>query len=161
MIPCTCRYCGESFSSAGIKNHETWCDQNPRQGVPPDQQDGAAVDPDTEREAPDTDTNPYQEETAGAGTLPEREIIDKPNKDTRDTTRQTPDECPNCGSTDTMAASRARKEYERADAATAPPVVLAYRLSERYCNECYCVWGDEYPDPTRIDVAVESIQGGA
>lgn len=162
----TCRYCGESFTAAGIQNHETWCDENPHPGLSPAQQRELGLGEQEDGSAPDTGTDPHQEVAHGDGALPPRETLASENKVTRSlmadwSTDEVPVECPVCGSTDTLASADARRDYEREEEQPLAGVVLAFQLSERYCQDCYALWGDEFPEPTPLDEAVGAVEGGA
>lgn len=157
-----CRYCGESFTAAGIQNHERYCDENPHPGISPEQQQELGLSSEGE---PDTGTNPDQEEVRGGGTLPPREQLSGSDKGTRSvmadgSTEQVSVECPLCDSEDTTASHDARREYEQQEDTPAPAVVLAFRLSERYCEECFALWGDEFPEPIPLQEAVGAVEGG-
>jgi hypothetical protein len=159
-----CRYCGEKFSPAGITNHETYCDGNPHVGVSPAQQNELGLSEGGEE--PDTGTDPHQEADADAGLLPPRDTLTPDNKDTPKvradgSTEEASVECPVCGSDDTMASRDARRDYEREETNPLAGVVLAFNLSERYCQDCYQLWGDEFPEPVPLDEAVGAVGGGS
>jgi len=160
-----CRYCGESFTAAGIQNHETWCDENPNPGISPRQQEELGLTDQETGDGTDTITDPHQEVGSGDGGLPPRSTLSGGGKvrqpvRTDGSTDEVSVECPLCESDDTMHSSDARREYETEKEEPIPGVVLAYKLSERYCNDCYALWGDEFPEPTPLDEAVGATAGG-
>lgn len=163
-----CRYCGESFTAAGIQNHETWCDQNPHPGISPAQQKELGLTDQNEGRDTDTDTDTHQDVGSGGGALPSRTTLQGSGKVTGSvtamadgSTEEVPVECPLCGSDDTMASADARREYESETKEPIAGVVLAFQLSERYCNDCFALWGDEMPEPVPLDEAVGATEGGA
>lgn len=156
---CQCRYCGEEFTAAGIGNHEKYCDENPHPGISPAQQQELGLEESSEAGEPDTGTNPYQEEADSAGTLPPRDTLSASDKSTQSvradgSTDQVDTDCPLCGDSDTMPSADARREYESDQEEPAAAVVLAFQLSERYCNECFALYGDEFPEPVPLDEAI-------
>lgn len=151
---CECRFCGEAFEPSGIKNHQTWCDQNPRKGVPVEQQkehglltdadaDGAeTTGDDTEQAHPDQEANP------SGVSLPPRSSPPESNN-SGDKSDHDPTECPECGSSNTATSREARQAVaEQTDLSAG--LRATFDATERYCNDCWSVWGGELAEPHRL-----------
>lgn len=147
---CPCRFCGDSFSPQGHYGHETFCDENPHQGVPYDQQEALGVGPGAEDPDP-----PTGEERSRAGEsddgLPPVQMLSREKKP-----REAPSECPLCGG-EAMDASEALDAYREAVETPHPRAIRAYRLADHACEEpdCAALWGDEFPEPVPMQVVVQ------
>lgn len=150
---CPCQFCGENFTAAGIKNHERACDENPHSGVHPDdapqlfEQDSSAEPSAGGRPSADPDQSVEQPDA-----LPSRDTLPAGNKSSSSLKSKVSgtSDCPNCGSSDTLPAHEARQKFAaRMD--PAPDELLAtFDATERYCCDCFAVWGGELSDPWPI-----------
>jgi len=159
---CDCYWCDDSFTAAGVANHEQYCDDNPHPGISVQQQKELGL-LDDETGATDTGTNPHQEADEGAGTLPPRSELGSADKSQRHAISHDGPvenkECPVCDSTDTMDSTDALAEYRAEEDEPLPGAVLAFKLSDRYCNDCFSLWGDEFNEPAPLQEAL-GIAGG-
>lgn len=151
---CPCRFCDETFTPAGITNHQTHCDENPNPGVPVEKQKELGLLEDSSNEGkPTPDPDPDQR-VASDGGLPTREVLPDGNNDggasTDSSASEAPSQCPGCSSSETMPAHEARRQYQK-HLETVPSALLAtFDACERYCNECFAVYGGELGEPWRI-----------
>lgn len=144
--PCSCRFCGESFSAQGIREHERTCDDNPRPGVPPEQlrELGELEEPDVDDAGDDVDD--VDDELPPVETLepaPEPDDVGP--------------ECPLCGSSDVLDADAAREAYAAAvDGQPNERALKAYAIAEWACQkaECAALWGGEFPEPAPMSAVI-------
>ena len=161
---CPCRWCDEKYTAAGIERHEQYCDENPTPGITYEQQVELGLLGDGKGGTTDTGTNPHQEAEVGDGGLPPRSSVEASNKVSQTVRADGSDEsseCPACGGENTLDSSDARSEYEQQEENPAAGVVLAFNLSERYCEDCFTLWGDEFREPVGLSEAVGAAGGGA
>ena len=146
---CECRFCGEGFTPQGIRNHETYCEQNPHKGVPPSKLEEHGFLDDTEPESEtgaDGDGADPDQESEGPVDLPPRETLESSKN-----TTGAPPECANCGSNNVVPAAKAREKYQRENPnSTIPELLLAFNRADQYCNECYALDGETYDRPVTI-----------
>lgn len=141
---CPCRFCEEKFTSAGITNHERWCDENPERGMCPDRAEelgliGASESPSTADPDPDRQTE---------GLPPRVELPDREEKATVE-----PEPADRCGRCDgeTIPAHQAREECARQMDGELPDGLAAtFDAAEEYCVECFCVAGGLIDEPWPI-----------
>lgn len=150
-VACCWPDCSEKKQPAGIKNHEIWCDHNPNPGVPPDKQDTVQ-----KAGGSDTDTNPHQEVVNDGADLPPREMLPE-GKTTSEPAQpaKSGESCPNCTNSDVTSAREARKSYlEENRGNPNKRVVLAFTEAGKYCEECFYLWGGNFPEPVALETAV-------
>jgi len=157
---CPCRFCGEKYTPAGIKNHERWCDDHPEQGMDPDRAEELGLLEDSETagadESPSAD--PHQRDNPGER-LPSRQELphednsySNPNRG--ETVSQGGENCPGCGSTDVITAEQALAEFRDRLEDVPDGLVVTLEASERYCNECYSVSGGALSEPFDLNRGV-------
>lgn len=141
---CPCRFCEEKFTSAGITNHERWCEENPERGMCPDRaEELGLLNGASEEEA--TPSNPDPDQSA-EGLPPREEIGEREDKDTPEPA----DRCGRCGG-ETIPAHQAREECARQIDGTMPDGLAAtFDAAEEYCPECYAVSGGLIDQPWPI-----------
>lgn len=135
------------YTSRGIKNHEKHCNENPYPGVHPS--DAPELFDEEQGDAPGG-ADPDQRAVHDGGSLPARQSLPDEVKNSGDGSDQDTTECPACSSSDTIPAHEARSGFQR-EMNPAPQDLLAtLDAVERYCNECYSVYGGELSEPFDI-----------
>lgn len=155
---CTCRFCGESYTPAGIKNHERWCDDHPEKGMDPDRAEelGLLDQETTGAETPDAD--PHQRDNSGDG-LPSRTEL--PAGDNSYTTPKESENggekglnCPGCGSTDVITTDEALREFRARLERVPKGLEQTLEATDQYCNDCYSVSGGALAEPFDLESGV-------
>lgn len=147
---CRCRFCGDGFTPAGIKNHEKYCSENPHKGAHPDDhpqiyEESASA---TRSEA-GSDGDPDPDQSDGDASLPDRSVLTGADKTDSSSSDRSP-MCPNCNGEDLTTASAARKKYVEEIDQPNPAVMHVLEAAHRYCNRCYTVWGGAIDEPTPL-----------
>ena len=154
---CPCRWCGEKYEPAGITNHETHCPESPHPGVPVEKQKelGIYEEPDESKAAGDdpaapADDHPDQRSAStDGGRLPPREEL--PQGDSSPDHDPEPDHrCPSCESDDTIPSHDARELFRERMESVPDGLITTMDATDRYCNQCFTVWGGELDEPHRI-----------
>lgn len=145
--PCSCRFCADQFTSAGIKNHETWCDENPNSGVHPDDApalfDGAAAQ---ESDFGSEQSDPDPDQSAEGASLPDRNVLSGRNK----SDPKAPQKCPHCSSRHTVESEQALDEVRDRVPDPDPAILQLLESAEKYCNECFACYGGELEHSTLL-----------
>lgn len=151
---CTCRFCGESYTPAGIKNHERWCDDHPEKGMDPDRaEELGLLDQETAgAETPDAD--PHQRDNPGG--LPSRSTLPAPDKNSHslNTGASNGSQCPGCGSTDVISSAEALQQFRARLDRVPKGLEQTLEATDRYCNECYSVSGGALAEPFDLEKGV-------
>lgn len=144
---CSCRFCGEEYTPAGIGNHERWCDENPEPGMCPDRAEDLGL-LDGAREEDATPSNADQSADHADGLPPREELPETEDKRTPEP--EPADRCGRCGAR-TIPAHQAREEYARQlDGSIPDGLAATFDAAEEYCTECYCVDGGLIDEPWPI-----------
>lgn len=147
---CSCQFCGVGYTPAGIKNHEKYCDENPHNGVHPDDAPELFED---ERGESTPRADPDQRASTDGSGLPDRKELASEDKATRNGHESRT--CVSCGSSDVIPAHQARKEYEQRLDDMPDSLRSTFDATERYCNSCFSVSGGDLDEPYCI---VEGFQ---
>lgn len=151
-----CRFCGESFKPAGIKNHERWCDDHPEKGMDPDRaaELGLLEDEDPAGEEPSV-ADPHQRDGADGGSLPSRTELPSASK-VSDTVPadEDDDECPSCGSSNVITTGEALEGFRDRLEDVPAGLIQTLESTEIYCNECFSVSGGALPEPFDLTEAI-------
>lgn len=151
-----CRFCGESFKPAGIKNHERWCDDHPEKGMDPDRaaELGLLEDDDPAGEEPSS-ADPHQRDGDDGDSLPSRTTLPSEGKVTEPLSPGEPaPECPSCGSSDVITTDEALEEFRDRLEDVPAGLIQTLRNTEIYCNECFSVSGGALREPFDLTEAV-------
>lgn len=134
---CTCRFCGDQFTPSGITNHETYCSENPEKGVDPDRAEELGL-LDSNSGSDNADHPDPDQRDSGDASLPNRQVLSSGNKDASQLSG-----CPRCSSTNTTTAQVAANTYRDEVEAPNRDVLTIMDSAERYCNECFSLWGGD------------------
>lgn len=149
-----CRFCEGKYEPSGITNHETYCSENPNEGVPVEKQRDLGILPDADVDDVDADDDADTDDavTDGGNELPERETLPADEPESPETTESIGNShsCPECGSSNTITAFQARQEFEKRLSTFPDGLRTTLDATNRYCNECFSVWGGELSEPHQI-----------
>jgi hypothetical protein len=141
-----CDHCGGAYTAQGIDRHEEYCKGDLDDDHDPDQ-------------LPDELLGP-QFDSFGSGDnsgLPPRRDLPGPSTDSSadNSSQSTADSsgptCVRCGSQDVVDASDARSKYQEVHDRPQDEVLTVFASAERYCNDCFAVWGGKFDGPFRLD----------